>query len=236
MLLGRKNYQAKVLTRLYDSLLTFIAAPTKAISNLTKESNRSFYQKEEDYDWVQAVESFVGLESIFHRLRQRVIIQTIDKYRKSGRFLDAGCGTGLVLRHLPKGSVGLDINPRHIVKSKKHAPQKRYVVADIYQIPFKDSYFSNIVCTEVLEHVLDPSKALRELARVLKPGGVIIGTVPGRSFFWRLRFLSKKRPQEPYHRYFREHEIVDLLERNKLEVIHLTRQVLAMEIVFVAKK
>lgn len=52
------------------------------------------------------------------------------------------------------------------------------VISDITAIPLPDAWFDAVLCTEVLEHVLDPVAALGELARVLKPGGMLILTAP----------------------------------------------------------
>ncbi len=52
------------------------------------------------------------------------------------------------------------------------------IVSDITSIPVKEGAFDNVLCTEVLEHVPDPVAALKELVRVLKPGGRLIVTVP----------------------------------------------------------
>lgn len=52
------------------------------------------------------------------------------------------------------------------------------IVSDIVSIPSPDASFDAILCTEVLEHLPDPSAALKEFARLLKPGGVLILTAP----------------------------------------------------------
>ncbi len=52
------------------------------------------------------------------------------------------------------------------------------IVSDITDIPVKDESFDYVLCTEVLEHVPDPNKALRELVRVTKIGGELIITAP----------------------------------------------------------
>lgn len=55
------------------------------------------------------------------------------------------------------------------------------IVADIQQLPFKDGSLEAILCLSVLEHVEDPFRAVRELYRVLKPGGTVLVSVP---FIW----------------------------------------------------
>lgn len=52
------------------------------------------------------------------------------------------------------------------------------IVSDIASIPEPDSSFDAIMCTEVLEHVSDPGTAIREFARLLRPGGMLILTAP----------------------------------------------------------
>lgn len=220
----------------FDLLTSFIVTPTKTSTGLTEAMNRRYYQEEENYDWVKAVDNFIGLESFFHRARERLILSVINRYAKSGLFLDVGCGTGMMLRHLPKGSVGVDINPRNIKRAKAHAPKSKLIIADIEKLPFKESTFSTIICTDVLEHLLSPDKALGELYRILQPKGRVIGTVPGRSPFWRFRFLSSTRPKEPHHRYFKRQEVSGLLKRRKFKLIYIAHRILAMEIVFVATK
>ncbi len=56
------------------------------------------------------------------------------------------------------------------------------IVADITEMPVKDGYFDAVLCTEVLEHVPDPVLALKEICRIVRPGGQIILTVPFISF------------------------------------------------------
>ena len=79
-------------------------------------------------------------------------------------------------------------------------------------MPFADGTFATVLCTEVLEHVPDPAAAIREFRRVLRPGGVLIGSVPARSLIWKLRFLSSTCPHsEPFHNEYLPHEVREML-------------------------
>jgi ubiquinone/menaquinone biosynthesis C-methylase UbiE len=64
-------------------------------------------------------------------------------------------------------------------------------VGDICSIPVEDASFDVILCTEVLEHVPEPIRAIQEFARILKPGGKVLLTAP----------LGSGLHQEPYHYY-----------------------------------
>lgn len=205
------------------------------ISKKFKELNKDYYRYIEEYDWVQVTDHYHGFESVFHRLREWQIVRTIKKFAKKGLYLDAGCGTGLILRHLPKGSIGLDINPRNIKKAKKHATLAKFVESDIEKIPFKNNYFSTIVCTEVIEHQPDPKPTIHELYRVLQPGGRVIGSVPSASPIWFFRFLSSTCPRgEPFHKNFTKSELLPLFKQFK--IIKFYRSVIGMSYFFVLEK
>lgn len=199
------------------------------------ELNKDYYRFIEDYDWVEVTDKFRGLESFFHKLRERAVLKIVNKYKKGEKILDAGCGTGLILRHLPKGSFGIDINPRNIKKAKKHVPFSKIIEADIEKTPFRSNEFTTIVCTEVLEHLPNPKKALSELNRILKKEGVVIGSVPSTSPVWFLRFLSSTCPRgEPYHKNYKKDELVDLFTDFKIS--YLKRSNLGMSYLFVLEK
>lgn len=95
----------------------------------------------------------------------------------SGRLLDVGCGTKpyRALFNVQE-YVGLDIDTS-LARGRG--------VADVYydgrRFPFDDNSFDAVLCNQVLEHVFNPEEFMRELQRVLTPGGRLILTVP---FVW----------------------------------------------------
>lgn len=196
---------------------------------------KAYYTQIETYDWVDVCDHFRGLESIFHRNRERVMKRLLRQYAAPGRFLDVGTGTGLILRYLPSGSVGLDINPRNMGKAKRYAPQSEVMQGDAEALPLQSNAFSTVLCTEVLEHLPNPEQAVAEIERVLAPGGVLIGSVPSRSPIWKLRFLSSTCPHdEPFHRMYQKVEVEDLL--SILDLRRLWYSLLRISILFVADK
>jgi SAM-dependent methyltransferase len=196
---------------------------------------KDYYRNVETYDWVVVTDQLQGPEAFFHRNRERVVRGLVRKYaRPDLPILDAGCGTGLNLRHLPAGSVGLDINPRNVETVTRRLPHQQCVLGDVEAMPFADASFGTVVCTEVLEHVPDPRRALAEIRRVLMPGGVLIGSVPARSWVWRLRFLSSTCPgDEPFHNEYTPPEVRALLA--DFHVDRVWYSLLRFNVLFVAR-
>ncbi len=105
--------------------------------------------------------------------------------------LDAGCGGG---RHIfgvmdrDAHVVGLDMDPEGLrlahagIRERQAAPSSRAHAAvlrgDVFRIPFADASFDRVICAEVMEHVHDYAGAVRELTRVLRPGGTLGVTIP----------------------------------------------------------
>jgi ubiquinone/menaquinone biosynthesis C-methylase UbiE len=197
---------------------------------------KDYYRDVETYDWVDVADNIRGLEAFFHKNRAWMVRRMVAKYATpNAPILDAGCGTGLNLRHLPEGSTGIDINPRNIELLRKRLPNHTVVEGDVEALPFADASFGTVLCTEVVEHIPDPTAALAEYRRVLQPGGVLIGSVPARSAIWKLRFLSSTCPHsEPFHNEYLPHEVREMLTGWTVE--HLRYSLLHFNVLFVARK
>ena len=181
---------------------------------------KDYYREVETYDWVDVADNLRGLEAFFHRNRARVVRRLVARYATPGAsILDAGCGTGLNLRHLPAGSTGVDINPRNVALLRQRLPDHTVVEGDVESLPFEAASFGTVLCTEVIEHIPDPAAALAEFRRVLRPGGVLIGSVPARSAIWKLRFLSSTCPHsEPFHNEYLPDEVRAMLTAGTIAV------------------
>jgi SAM-dependent methyltransferase len=109
--------------------------------------------------------------------------------RAGHRLLDAGCGGG---RHCfgaqERGArvVGLDLDRDALriaqagiaLRAEQGKPGGGVLCGDVFRLPFPDGFFDRVICAEVMEHVHDYEGALRELARVLRPGGRMAVTIP----------------------------------------------------------
>jgi SAM-dependent methyltransferase len=97
----------------------------------------------------------------------------------SGRILDIGSGTAPVSPDMAR-TVVADLSER----AMRNVECESKVVTSITGMLFEPATFDIILCSEVLEHVPEDDKAVSELRRVLKPGGVLVVTVPYQKRFW----------------------------------------------------
>ncbi|MFQ5800080.1 MAG: class I SAM-dependent methyltransferase [Bacteroidota bacterium] len=116
-----------------------------------------------------------------HAVKQAAFF--LPHLRSGMSLLDCGCGPGVLTVDLaevvaPSNVVGIDINANQFEVGKAYAKEKgisniRFEVGDVYDIPFPDSSFDAAFAHAVLYHLSDPRKALREVLRVLRPGGIV---------------------------------------------------------------
>jgi SAM-dependent methyltransferase len=117
-------------------------------------------------------------------IAQGVVLRALLDRKRSpeGRILNAGCGEGLYLPLLERTNfrsiVNFDITVAETVKTTHRSARHSFIEGSLTELPFPDAVFDCVLCTEVLEHIEDDKMALSELARVLKPGGQLLISVP----------------------------------------------------------
>jgi len=99
--------------------------------------------------------------------------------------LDMGCGTGGTLDILREFGepVGIDLEPIALAASRERG-HRRLVLGSGTALPFASGCFDAALALDVLEHIPDDAAAAREMARVLRPGGLALVTVPAYAFLW----------------------------------------------------
>lgn len=125
----------------------------------------------------------------------RILLQQVRQLDGIESVLDVGCGEGFTLEMLRKQKigkklVGIEYLDTAIKIGKKVHPKIEFKQGTIYELPYKDKTFDLVICTEVLEHLEEPEKALKELVRVSKKYCVI--SVPNEPFFMSANFLRGK--------------------------------------------
>lgn len=104
---------------------------------------------------------------------------TLKPSRAGARVLDVGCGAGQVVARLVEAGFeahGVDVSEPSIARAKKFCP--RCQVYDGSRLPYPDNYFSAAGALNVLEHVDEAEAFIRELVRVVEPGGKVLISSP----------------------------------------------------------
>jgi SAM-dependent methyltransferase len=117
--------------------------------------------------------------------------------------LDYGCGMGFSYqRHLiaaTKHYTGADVGTLALETAQKRGIRTLKIDPGNGSITIPEASFDGVVCSEVFEHLFEPLQAAREIHRILKPGGVVVATVPNFGYHaWRLLALLRAQvPSEP---------------------------------------
>lgn len=135
--------------------------------------------------------------------------------------LDYGCGDGEFLSRVCDIGHGVDISEVAVEKAKKKFPKFFFKTTTL---SFKDQCCDTIFLIDVLEHIPDLSMTLKELKRILRPGGhLLIATnelTPVKAALISLVIFEKYfSPTSPHIRYFTKHSLSGLLEEHGFEVI-----------------
>jgi SAM-dependent methyltransferase len=187
------------------------------------EEYEVMYQVEDHHWW------YLGMEHITCRMLERYL----PRDRASLKILDAGCGTGAVMKYLyPYGTVtGFDFSAEALRFSQKRA-HMRLARASVLEIPFVSNHFDLIVSFDVIcETGVNDEQALLEFRRILKPGGLAMLRLP--AYDW----LRGKHDVATHisHRYTRG-EIKAKLNRSGLTPVRLSYANMLLFPVAVAKR
>jgi 2-polyprenyl-3-methyl-5-hydroxy-6-metoxy-1,4-benzoquinol methylase len=127
-------------------------------------------------------------------LLQRFHRQIASLIRATGatRILDAGCGEGFVVSYLLQETdgltiTGIDCSLEAIAMARQMVPGVLFDAGDLREMPYGGDSFDLVMCLEVLEHLPDPHKGLRELRRVTSVHCLV--SVPHEPFFRATNFL-----------------------------------------------
>jgi SAM-dependent methyltransferase len=97
---------------------------------------------------------------------------------RAGDILEVGCGTGVIAEELaritPARVVGLDIDPTMLTLTTRQESRVTYVQGDAHALPFPGESFDAVVCHYLLLWLADPVQGVREMARVIRPGGRVL--------------------------------------------------------------
>lgn len=123
-----------------------------------------------------------GLFTLHSILAGQVLKPAAFDLRGCKRILDAGCGSGRHCKYILRRAdadarlCAFDLSQRMLKRARRRFKTERirFLAADLTRLPYADASFDAIICGWVLEHLPDPRPGLKELARVLQPGGKML--------------------------------------------------------------
>jgi SAM-dependent methyltransferase len=184
---------------------------------VNRDEYAQMYRLEDTHWW------FVARRNLVLAALERLVRQARREGAPSPRLLDVGCGTGGTLERLgPFGcAVGLDLEPLALqfCRERGHAALVR---GSATALPFPEGSFDVVLALDVLEHIPDHEAAAREIARVLRPGGHALITVPAYRSLW-----SRHDVALMHQRRYRAGEVRELLAGSGLRLRLLTYTVTA---------
>lgn len=127
--------------------------------------------------------------------RQRIALEMVEAgVPPASKVLDVGCGTGEMAARLMRRGYevwGLDITDAMIRYARERCGSDRFRVGDMEHLPFPAHTFDAVVCLGVIEYLDKDERALREIWRVLKPGGTAVVSTPSAicPFYYLARML-----------------------------------------------
>lgn len=165
-------------------LLPSEAFQTSSAESIQLNSYAASFSNRADRSWYQYVRSILLVlgGGYLYAWASRNIERFANE--RSLSILDAACGDGVFRPHVSErhSYVGVDFSSRPLSRALRYHPAT-YYRADINHLPFPSATFDVVVSLQALQYLARPESALAELARVLKPEGQLLLTVPNQQCF-----------------------------------------------------
>lgn len=160
-----------------------------ALKKSFKEWNEVMVRRYNPEDYIFHSNFLVKLVELMRFKKIKDLLQLTN----DDHFLDIGCGSGYLLNQAAcKQGIGVDISDLMVKTARENCKKnggKFIVQANAENLPFKNSSFSKIVSTEVIEHILHPKALLEEIVRVSKKNTVIVISIPNEKYINRIKNL-----------------------------------------------
>lgn len=183
------------------------------------------YKKDAEYFDYLELDKFTVQEI---RRRYEVFFD-LYKVKENDKILEIGAGAGFALNHIStisKKYFPLDISTHNLKRVREKTEGEIYPISgDVFNLPFPTGSFDFILLSEVLEHLNEPSAAMKEIERVLKPGGSFIVSVPyNETISYQMCIhCNKPTPTNAHLHSFDENKLVSLVKSAGLAPIKTSK-------------
>jgi ubiquinone/menaquinone biosynthesis C-methylase UbiE len=200
--------------------------------------------------WGQLMPGYYDHGNLGQRLWHDRKVQIINSYlsKEVKKLLDVGCADGYFLNRIrPALSSktiinGVDVSEKLIKAARQKYPEIHFFTADAHKLPFKEQSFDLVICTETLEHVVEPEIVLAEMKRVVTDKGKILLELDSDSRlfnfifdFW-VKFFKGKVWQGAHLHRLPAKKLEKFFVSQKLTVIHKRVSHFGMAVTYLLKK
>ena len=142
---------------------------------MNPEEYDKMYKQENTYWWFQGRKDILFRMMKYHNLLED----------GKARVLDIGCGTGLILEEITDQTfaIGMDFSMKALGFCQKRN-LKHLVRGDVSNLPIASGGLELVLALDLLEHIEDDGALMKEIHRILKPGGYLLATVPAHPSLW----------------------------------------------------
>jgi ubiquinone/menaquinone biosynthesis C-methylase UbiE len=148
------------------------AAGASSAGDGSHDANRAYY---DEFSKIYEQHRRPNQADGYHALVDDLEVELCERYATGKDILECGCGTGLILERLAefaRRAAGIDLSPGMLSLAQARGLEAKE--GSVTELPFDDASFDVTCSFKVLAHVPDIGKALAEMARVTRPGGVIL--------------------------------------------------------------
>jgi SAM-dependent methyltransferase len=187
----------------------------------------------EEYARLERVE----VEHWFYAGKRRIVLHWLRRYgvlATNKLLVDCGAGTGRFVAEATQycSAIAVDDHEESLSIARRHLGPEAVRKGSCTDLPFPDAVADGVTALDVIEHVENDCGALREMARILKPGGVLVVTVPAFQALW-----SDWDVALHHIRRYRRPELIELLCEAGFELLHCNYvNVVAFPAVYVLRK
>jgi SAM-dependent methyltransferase len=158
--------------------------------------------------------------------RRMQFLQRIIKFAPDSLVMDCGSGNGWIAReYIPRGIriVSIDISQKNLAKIRERYDKNNrgfYVVADLYNLPFKNGVFDGATSNDVFEHLEKPEPVAGDISRCLKSGGKLFVSVPYREniIYYLCVHCNKPTPINAHLHSFDENSLSEIFNKANFSI------------------
>jgi ubiquinone/menaquinone biosynthesis C-methylase UbiE len=182
--------------------------------------------------WGKKIASLSTSDSSAIRLKR--ILKAISKLPQNSRVLEVGCGAGSFIRAIGEirpdlNCFGCDISEKAIIQAKSMSKKIDFQICN-NALPYNENGFDAIFIIDVLEHVYEPEKLLKEIYRLLKRGGIFFSFVPcenDRTALWKYldKLGVKKNITQKFAghvNFFAKKELLNLYDKINFKIVKIS--------------